>query len=604
MDNVNIYSDTININTTTDQVEFNYDYSKNDNLERDTNAISKVEIRLSCTDLPNMDKTSKSDPRIYVYFQERKFKNNQVDTNWVKIGSTETVKDNLNPEFARTFIFDYYFEHIQNLRFVVLDMDDEAVDLEDNDYLGYVEESIGDMINNAKDNKCSFKLKGDIPVGSNFKKNSSAGTKGTLNISIEVLKDNNKYALMDISGKNLDKKDLLGKSDPFFVIYKKGPNDQWIKVYQSIVIMKTLNPDWTRIDIPLLQLNSGDDKKLLKWEVWDWDRDSDPDLIGLFEATFEEIKAKKEFELINYEKKAKKEEKEKKKGKEDKKKYVNSGVLVFNRILIKDDQSFSSFTLGGTEIDVDFAIDFTNSNGEPEEPTSLHYINPKYDPLNFYTMNAYQKAISAIGYVLEPYDTNKLMGVYGYGGCFNGKASPEFAYPLTNDPSKPCALGTRGVLDTYTAALKNVALYGPTNFTPMIEKIRESCKTNVSSASVNGHRTLLKYNILVFITDGTITDMDETLNEIKIASRYPMSIIIIGVGSADFKLMKKLDGDDRTTDYRDIVQFVPLNKFIDNPVQIASETLAEVPFQLLSYARKNDVYPPYAVRNLSNEEKK
>jgi len=73
-------------------------------------------------------------------------------------------------------------------------------------------------------------------------------------------------------------------------------------------------------------------------------------------------------------------------------------------------------------------------------------------------MNDYQKAISAIGYVLEPYDTNKLMGVYGYGGCFNKSASPHFAYPLTNDPEKPNVLGTRGVLDIYTHALKDVKL--------------------------------------------------------------------------------------------------------------------------------------------------
>jgi len=370
MDNANLYSDTINIHSTTERVEFNYDYAKADDLRRDSNALSKVEIKLSCTDLPNTDETSKSDPRVIVYFQERKFQNNQVSTNWVKIDSTETVKDNLNPEYAKSFIFDYYFEYIQNLRFVVLDMNEDAVNLEDNDYLGYVEESINGIISAAKDNKCSFKLKGDIPVGTEFKKNSNAGTKGTLNIRIEILKDNNKYALMDISGRNLDKKDLLGKSDPYFIIYKKGLDNQWVKVYHSTVIMKTLNPDWTKIYIPLLQLNSGDDKRMLKWEVWDWDKDTPPDYIGGFEATFEEIQTKKEYELIN-------DKKVKTKGSKCK----NSGVLMFNRIIIRENQSFSSFTLGGTEFEVDFAIDFTQSNGEPQEKTSLHYINPNKDPL-------------------------------------------------------------------------------------------------------------------------------------------------------------------------------------------------------------------------------
>jgi uncharacterized protein YegL len=612
MDNVNIYSDTVNITTAanTEPVIFNYDYSKVKSPERDLNAISKVELKFSCKNLPSLDAVSKSDPRIYVYFQERKFENKQVSTNWVKIGSTETIKDNSNPEFAQSFVFDYYFECIQNLRVVIMDMDENCNSMEENDYIGYAEMSIGDMITAAKDNVCTFKIKNEVPPDMQLKKNTHSTKDSELTVFIEVLKDNNLYALMDICGKNLDKKDLLGKSDPYFVVSKRTVDGKWLKVYQSTMIRNTLNPEWPKVDIPLLQLNSGDDKRLLKWDVYDWDRDSDPDYIGGFEATFEEIKAKKEFELINDEKKQKsdkkekekeekhknKEKDEKKKEKDDKKKYKNSGLFVFNRIDIKEDLSFSCFTLGGTEIAIDFAIDFTNSNGEPEEKTSLHYINPQFDPLNFYSMNDYQKAISAIGYVLEPYDTNKLMGVYGYGGCFNKSASPHFAYPLTNDPEKPNVLGTRGVLDIYTHALKDVKLYGPTNFAPMIEKIRDESKRNISDASINGHRILLKYNILVFITDGSITDMEETINEIKISSRYPMSIIIVGVGNADFEQMKKLDGDDKTTEYRDIVQFVPLNKFISDPNKIAAETLAEVPFQLVSYARKNDVYPPFAVR--------
>jgi len=138
----------------------------------------------------------------------------------------------------------------------------------------------------------------------------------------------------------------------------------------------------------------------------------------------------------------------------------------------------------------------------------------------------------------------------------------------------------------------------------MIEKIKDISRNNVSNASVNGVRTLLRYNILVFITNGAINDMEETINEIKNASTYPMSIIIVGVGNADFTAMKKLDGDDKASDYRDIVQFVPLNEFVSDPAKIAAETLAEIPYQLLSYARKNETYPPFAVRKVEKKEEK
>lgn len=82
--------------------------------------------------------------------------------------------------------------------------------------------------------------------------------------------------------------------------------------------------------------------------------------------------------------------------------------------------------------------------------------------------------------------------------------------------------------------------------------------------------------MLLIITDGVITDMDHTRNAIVNASRLPMSIIIVGVGPADFKAMELLDGDDgvlRSTVgeavARDIVQFVPFLKFKDVSARLA-----------------------------------
>lgn len=77
-----------------------------------------------------------------------------------------------------------------------------------------------------------------------------------------------------------------------------------------------------------------------------------------------------------------------------------------------------------------------------------------------------------------------------------------------------------------------------------------------------------QYYVLLIITDGVITDMDQTRTAIVAASRLPMSIIIVGVGKADFTDMEILDGDDGRLKsitgepaIRDIVQFVPFRKF-------------------------------------------
>uniref|UniRef100_A0A8C7NTU8 Copine-3 n=1 Tax=Oncorhynchus mykiss TaxID=8022 RepID=A0A8C7NTU8_ONCMY len=84
---------------------------------------------------------------------------------------------------------------------------------------------------------------------------------------------------------------------------------------------------------------------------------------------------------------------------------------------------------------------------------------------------------------------------------------------------------------------------------------------------------------------------DQTRDAIVKASRLPMSIIIIGVGEANFKAMELLDGDEGILKSlsgkpvaRDIVQFVPFRQFANDPKEaLAQSVLAEVPNQLMSY---------------------
>ena len=53
------------------------------------------------------------------------------------------------------------------------------------------------------------------------------------------------------------------------------------------------------------------------------------------------------------------------------------------------------------------------------------------------------------------------------------------------------------------------------------------------------------YHILLILTDGSLHDMRETKDLIVEASEYPLSIIIIGIGEADFSNMVELDGDEK-----------------------------------------------------------
>lgn len=48
---------------------------------------------------------------------------------------------------------------------------------------------------------------------------------------------------------------------------------------------------------------------------------------------------------------------------------------------------------------------------------------------------------------------------------------------------------------------------------------------------------------MLILTDGEIHDMNETIDSLVLASGLPLSVIIVGIGNADFANMERLDGD-------------------------------------------------------------
>lgn len=141
--------------------------------------------------------------------------------------------------------------------------------------------------------------------------------------------------------------------------------------------------------------------------------------------------------------------------------------------------------------------------------------------------------------------------------------------------------------------LDKVQFSGPTNFNKVLKRVVDMA-TEEEVSQMNQH-----YWIMLIITDGCIHDMDPTIDEIVRGSSLPLSIIIVGVGGADFSKMDILDADEvplyskKHKKYmeRDIVQFVPFRDFKENPMALARETLDEVPRQLLSFMESKSIRP-------------
>ncbi|KAM6340957.1 copine-1 isoform 6-T14 [Alca torda] len=452
-------------------------------------SVSRVELSVTCRSLLDRDLGSRSDPLCVVL-------HDAGGGRWIELDRTERIKNCQNPEFCKKLVVDYYFEKVQKLKFGVYDIDNKSFDLNDDDYLGGIECTLGQVVSSSVFTR-PLELRQGKPAG-----------KGTITVSAEEIKDT-RVLCLEIEARNLDKKDLLGKSDPFLEFYKQNDAGMWQLVYRSEVIKDNLNPCWRKISAPLQTFCGGDFNKPIK---------------------------------------------------------------------IETEYSFLDYVMGGCQINFTVGVDFTGSNGDPKSPDSLHYISP--DGINEYLI-----AIWSVGSVVQDYDADKLFPAFGFGAQVppSWQVSHEFA--LNFNPSNPYCQGIQGIVDAYRQILPQIRLYGPTNFSPIINHVARFAAHSAEQG------TAAQYFILLIITDGEITDLDQTRQAIVNASKLPMSIIIVGVGEADFKAMEFLDGDNGVLKSltgepaaRDIVQFVPFRQFKNAPREALSQmVLAEVPKQLVSY---------------------
>ena len=252
---------------------------------------------------------------------------------------------------------------------------------------------------------------------------------------------------------------------------------------------------------------------------------------------------------------------------------------VLSKSSIAKDYTFVDYLKAGIQIGLAVAIDFTASNGAPNDPNSLHYINDQLP-------NQYERAINSCGNIVAYYDYDQLFPCFGFGAKIKNKSIGLFNLNMKKDPNINFI---EGIIEAYHSALNVVTLWGPTFFAPIIREMNKMIKRE---------RSNLKYHILMILTDGMIDDIDETIEEIVEASFLPLSIIIIGVGKADFSNMVELDADENplvnskgVKASRDIVQFVPFLKYESNPENLAMEVLAEIPRQIVDYYEQNRVEP-------------
>lgn len=521
--------------------------------------IPKVHLNISCRNLKESNPSSRADSFVEVY----QISNSNIQT---KLGVTEIVSNNLNPDFMTHFEINYIFSEVQTLRFAVYDSDNGRAIASQNKFIGEVVCTLAD-------------IQGSI--GQVLKRTITKGNRsnGDIVLRTEQISDNQDRAVFQFQGKNLeDVSGVFQSFKPFFTLNRILEGGISQKVYMSDYI-KGKNVIWKNVDIMIVKLCNGDFNTPIRFELSDYHKSGKHELIGSFEFTINTLNQnrQKEFNLINP-------------AKVNKKNYKNSGTIIIQNFQIIKLHPMMDYIKGGCQISLNIAIDFTSSNGHPNDPNSLHFQNPT-------GRNQYEQALYEVSRILLSYDSDKQVPVYGFGAKIKGSVSHCFNLNLNPDdphwqPDNPNIEGLDNIMKYYRNIFKYIELAGPTLFSQFLGKVI----SQIEAQNVNQNNQ--NYNILLILTDGDIQDMRDTVDLVVKGSHYALSIIIVGIGSYTFERMKELDADEEplfdsrgTRMERDIVQFVPFRDCNNSPQELTKAVLDEIPREFENYFRVNNIVP-------------
>lgn len=171
-------------------------------------------------------------------------------------------------------------------------------------------------------------------------------------------------------------------------------------------------------------------------------------------------------------------------------------------------------------------VDFTSSNLETGKRCygglSLHDVNAvarsEYNP--------YLQALHLLAEACQEMQADRKLYAYGFGDAQSG-ADYIFSFHRNDGP----LTGFDELIHRYTEIAKAITLGGPTSFAPLIRQ------------AIKRVRETRDYHILFIFADGNVSQSDKLATELALqeASRYPLSIVMVGVGDGPWDIMVKYD---------------------------------------------------------------
>jgi len=482
------------------------------------------------------------------------------------LGRTEVAMSSQDPQFQQTFKLYYSFNRPTDLLFElyrnitgVVTTSAKEDDVTGLDYVGGAVATLHNIVSTGKL---------DIPIRDRTKQGYPAVGQARVMVACEQLSEKvmekEDIISFSVSGDRLDALDTFGKSDPYLQLYRKL-KDTWVLVYTTEVLEKTLQPKWANFTVTLDSLCNGDYECPLRVVCMDYNKLTAHQEIGSFETCLRELVGNPwaKFTLVNEKKSAESRAKHIP--------YYGSGSITFFQtdVFENSDRYFLNYIRGGMDIRLKIAMDCS------QHGALLHKVDAN-------GTNAYLECIQAVTEVAAPYDTDGKISMYGF-GCNTDNGLHFFNNGQDVD-------GQQSIVDTYMAESNKLQMAVDCKLTPLLQHIKSSVSQPFSQRAQH-------YTILLILISGKIVDWKETVAELVSMGSLPISVVLVGVGNVDMEQMKALDADRHVLEYkgrraqRDLVQFVPFNRYKDTPARLAEECLGEVTKQVVTFAALNQIVP-------------
>jgi len=455
---------------------------------------------------------------------------------WAEIGRTEVINNDLNPKWKTEILVPYVFGQPDDLQFTVADEDHGKKD----DQLLETRVQIDRLLRDAG---ATFPVRG--------RKNAK------LHVVAQIVETKNERLTFKCSATVPKMDGLFGKCDPFLtferaVLTDDGKTERVSEYHQTEVVEKSLKPTWKPFTLTDTEFCNADDVKRVTVKAWDSDGPGDREYIGEVVLTLGELRAGKQgpWDIVKV-----------KNGKPGKKR----GTLTMECKIVQY-PTFVEFVRAGLEVEVSYMVDVTGSNGDWRSDDSLHSLGGG--------KTQYERGITAVDKVMAAYDTDGKKPLGFFGGVHEGTSGTSHNYQAGEFTTE------EEFTKLYRDTIRTTRFSGPTYFHEFLQ----------DAATVDVKKGV--YRVIVVFCDGAVHEIGATKRALRALSDKNVSVLIVGIGGADFGAMEDLDDqdDDEVGIYRDLTDFVAQRKY-PTPEAMRAALLTELPGHIEEFMKRQGYRP-------------